>query len=63
MSFVKKMEKTIQIVWYLTEKKKTDFWGISASVRAMTFMSSYSMGTQVFMIKIWKEYFLVNLRY
>jgi hypothetical protein len=63
MSFVEKLEKTIQIVWFSTEKKKTDFWGISAPVRAMTFMSFCSMGTQVFMIKIWKEYFLVNLRY
>jgi hypothetical protein len=60
---VKKLEKTIQIVWFSTEKKKTIFWGISAPVRAMAFMSSYSMGTQVFMIKIWEEYFLVNLRY
>jgi hypothetical protein len=61
MSFVKKLEKTVQIVWFLTEKKGPFFEEFPR--QSAPWRLCYSIGTQVFMIKIWKEYFLVNLGY
>jgi hypothetical protein len=63
ISGLKFLGKLIDLVCILSRSPPSviTFWGICAKVCGMASMPSYSMGSEVFMIKIWKKVFFGKL--